>query len=115
MEINNSFQNGQESKEIYNIDDSPMVNSTGREQEYYARTTKGIDHAYDFSEHSHKQQCFTDHRDDISMGAEFGSTSQKNANNYSPGFAHLKETYPQFSTLRISENSAKANRLNNVI
>jgi hypothetical protein len=92
-----------------------MVNSTGREQEYYARTTKGIGHAYDFSEHSHKQQCFTDHRDDISMGAEFGSTSQKNANNYSPGFAHLQETHPQFSTLRISENSAKANRPNNII
>ena len=83
--INNSFQNGQESKEHHHIDDSPMVNSTGRESEFYGNSLKESN-KYALSSKNFNQHCFTEQQEDNSMKGEFGSTSHRYENNLSPKF-----------------------------
>lgn len=77
MEINTSLQNGQESKENADIGDSPHINSTGRESTYYANSGKNFFKPHDFSGQSQRHQCYTEHQEDSSLKAEFGSSAQK--------------------------------------
>lgn len=73
MEINNSFQNGQQSKDDYDIADSPMVNTTGQQQNFYARTALDFGKEYELSANTLQQHCLTEYREDNSMKADFNN------------------------------------------
>jgi hypothetical protein len=87
--IENSFQNGQESKEHHDINDSPMVNSTGRESEFYRNTLKDSN-KYALSSNNFNHHCFTEQQEDNSIKGEFGSTSHRYETNHSPKFNDVR-------------------------
>lgn len=113
MESNNSFQNGQESKENYDIDDSPMANSTGREQANYANTSKEFQEHYKLSANSHKLQCYTEHQEDNSIRIELAKTMQKYSKELSPNMNINKNHATQILYVRNSEPSLSENSVRN--
>ena len=56
MEENGSFQNGQESKEIEHLGDSPFINSNGMEMDYYHSNHKEITSSNKLTDKSMQQK-----------------------------------------------------------
>lgn len=86
MEINTSLQNGQESKEIYNIDDSPMRNSTGREEEFYSWKSNPFKNSSSQGSSSQNHVCHTENKEESSVVVECGSISCRHADGVSSTF-----------------------------
>ena len=75
MEINTSFQNGQESKEEDIADESQMVSSTGREEEFYTFKPPLSKHAQNYDNCQSHQVWTTDNKEELSIIVENGSIS----------------------------------------
>jgi hypothetical protein len=76
MEDTESFQNGQESKEIYVEGESPFSGSTGREKEFYRSNYKGFTDPSKYTANSNKPKYYTEHQND-SARVEMASASMK--------------------------------------
>jgi hypothetical protein len=76
MEDTESFQNGQESKEMYVEGESPFTGSTGREKEFYRSNYKGFTDPSKYTANSNKPKYYTEHQDN-SARAEMASASMK--------------------------------------
>ena len=75
MENNSSFQNGQESKEVYIADDSQLVNSIGREEEFYSSIQNIIKNSYTHEFNCNQNASSVDNKDELSVNVENGSIS----------------------------------------
>ena len=76
MDDNDSFQNGQESKEMDNIGESPFARSTGNGDNYYRTNINEAMKSNNFSENSHNQKWYTEQREEATEN-ELVSTSLK--------------------------------------
>ena len=77
MENSDSPQNGQESKEMDSMGDSPFVNSNGMKLDYYNGSNfKGIPNSNNFTENSQNQKWYTEQREEIN-NEDVVSTSMK--------------------------------------
>lgn len=117
MEGNNSFQNGQESKENYDIDDSPMVDTIGREQAYYVNTSKEFNDHYQLSANSRKMQCYTENQEDNSIRIDLAKTMKKYSKEFSPNTNINKNNTAQIVYVRNSDprltNKSDKNEIRN--
>ena len=76
MEANDSFQNGQESKEVDSRGDSPFMGSPGRAQQYYNQNFSNFTGPQKLSANSQKQKCYTEQNEE-NFRAGVASASMK--------------------------------------
>ena len=103
MEINTSLQNGQENKITYNAEDSPMVNSTGREEEYYSWNSNPFKNSSSHGSSNPNHICHTDNKEESSVVVECGSISWRHGEGFTSALQNNPIDKPYWYSERKSD------------